>query len=118
MSATYALPHSDDLLEVFSAARQAQHIACTASLYRSDKVFGYALGIDVVREAIRHERVGCAEDLKSGSSDDLCLFFVSTEVHRKERGACVEENGHVLRSIEGWKEGSVVSIYTPIFTIS
>ena len=88
------------------------------SLYRSDKVFGYALGIDVVREAIRHERVGCAEDLKSGSSDDLCLSFVSMEVCGREREIYAEENGHVMRSMEGWKEGSVVFIYTPVFTVN
>ena len=69
-------------------------------------------------EAIRHESVGCVEDMESGSSDDLGLSFVSTEVCGRERGTCVEENGHVLRSIEGWKEGSVVSIYTPVFTVS
>ena len=69
--------------------------------FRSDKAFGYALGIDVVTEAIRHEKVGYAEDMESGSSDDLCLSFVSTEAYGRERGTCVEENGHVLRSIEG-----------------
>ena len=56
------------------------------SLYRSDKAFGYALGIDVVPEAIRHERVECAEDMESGSSNGLCLSFVSTEVCGRERG--------------------------------
>ena len=88
------------------------------SLYRSDKAFGYALGIDVVPEAILHEKVGCAEDIESRSPDDLCLSFVSTEVCGRARGTCAEENGNVLRSIEGWKEGSVVFIYTPVFAVS
>ena len=43
------------MLEVFGAARQAQPIARARnlSLSRSDKGFGYALGIDAAPEAIR-----------------------------------------------------------------
>ena len=41
------------LLEVFDAARHAEPIALSLLLYRSDKGFGYALGIDAAPEAIR-----------------------------------------------------------------
>lgn len=41
--------------------------AHSLSLCRSDKGFGCALGIDTVLEAIRHERVGCAKVMESGS---------------------------------------------------
>ena len=41
------------LLEVFDAARFARHIALSRWLYRSDNVFGYALGMDAVSEATR-----------------------------------------------------------------
>ena len=47
---------------------------------------------------------------------EACLSFVSTGVCGRGRGICVEENGPVSRSIEGWEEGFVVCIYTPVFT--
>ena len=49
---------------------------------------------------------------------DVRLSFVSLRDGGKERAIYGEENGPVLRSIEGWEEGFVVSISTPGFTIS
>jgi len=69
------------------------------SLYCLHKEFGYAIKIGIVLEAIRHskswmheragkenESAGCADAMNSGSSDDLCLSFVSTEVYGGEGG--------------------------------
>ena len=41
------------LLEVFDVVRHAEPIAFSLLLYRSDKGFGYAFGIDAAPEAIR-----------------------------------------------------------------
>ena len=41
------------LLEVFDAVRHAEPIALSLLLYRSDKGFGYVLGIDAAPEAIQ-----------------------------------------------------------------
>lgn len=41
------------LSEVFDAARHAEHITRSISLYRSNKGFGDALGIDAAPEGVR-----------------------------------------------------------------
>ena len=38
--------------------------ARSLSLARSDRAFGYALGVDAAPEAIRHARFGCAEAME------------------------------------------------------
>ena len=50
---TYIIRFSMMLLEVFDAVRHAHHIALSLLPYRSDKGFGYALGIDAASEAIQ-----------------------------------------------------------------
>jgi len=45
------------VLEVFDAARTgAQHIGLSLLLYRLDRGFGHALGIDAAPEAIRRSK--------------------------------------------------------------
>ena len=56
--------------------------------------------------------------MEAGGPCDVCLSSVSRKVCARECGRCVEENGPVSRSREGWEEGFVVFIYTPAFTVS
>jgi len=44
--------------------------------------------------------VRCAEVMESGSSDDICLSFVDTEVCGRERGTYVENKRPVSRWIK------------------
>ena len=110
------------MLEVFDAARHAQHIALSISLYRSDKGFGYALWIDTsagrkteAPEVIwEHERVGCMWAMVCGTLCDASLFFfVSMGVCERGSGICVE----ALRSMEGWEDNFIVLIYAPVSAI-
>ena len=101
-------------MEVFDATRHARPIAPNLPIYRPDKDFGYALGIDATSEGMRVwkiwvlERVGCSEAMEVEDLGDVCLSFVSTEVCGREGGTCVEEGGHVSPLLEGWEEvGSV-----------
>jgi len=50
-----------------------------------------------------------------GVLSEACLSFVSAGVYGRQRGICVEGNGPVSRSVEGWEEGFVVFIYAPVF---
>jgi len=63
------------LLEVFDAARHARHTTLSRWLYRSDKGFGDALGMDAAPEAmgpqksrIREETDAGAESMSRGGS--------------------------------------------------
>ena len=94
------------------------------------------------RKECGSERVGCGEELDAGKSwmrervgcgkesdarrpwkaEALFVTFVFLGLAREfcdgERGKCVEENGPVPQSIEGWEEGFVIFIYAPVFTVS
>jgi len=75
------------------------------------------LGSMQQRKECDSERVGCAEAMQSGSSDDICLSFVDMGSLRKRKGSYVGEKGQVSRSLEGW-EDDLWFIYTPAFTVS
>ena len=50
-----------------------------------------------------------------GVLGDVWVPFVGTGVGGR-RGTCVEANRPISRLIEGWEEGFIVFIYTPVFT--
>jgi len=67
-------------------------VARSLSLHRLDKVFGYALRIDLAPEECISERVGCREESdvrrvwKAEGLCDVCLSVVRAGVCRRERG--------------------------------
>ena len=65
------------------------------SLYRSDRSFGYALGMDSVPEATRHERVGCTKVMEGGSPLRCYYFPLLARKSVEEKGGRAEENGPV-----------------------
>lgn len=54
------------LLEGFDAAPHARHVALSGWLYRWDKGFGHALGMDARPEAIRLSNSGIREEIEVG----------------------------------------------------
>lgn len=44
-------------------------------------------------------------------------FLLSTREPPEDGGTGVEVNGRMSRLIEGWEEGFIVFIYTPVFTV-
>ena len=49
----------------------------------------------------------------------LVFLLLARESVKEERGhAAWKRNGTVPRSMEGWEEGFVVFMYTPVFTLS
>ncbi|PUU73989.1 hypothetical protein B9Z19DRAFT_1134045 [Tuber borchii] len=101
------------MLEIFDAARHARPFARVAHPFIvRTKTSDMRSGSMQCRKECNSERVGCAEDMESGSSLIVFLLLTWESTEEKTDIQYVEENEPVSRSIEGLEEGFVVYIYS------
>ena len=84
-------------------------------LYRSNKTFRYAPGIDAMPEGIDFERVRSAEVMESGSSLIVFLFLARKSAVGK---GDMRGRGLTCVAISRRMGGRLIFIYTPVFSIS